>query len=276
MANAFSIGITELRVSDLPHATSFYKVLIGLEEVASLPKVLVLGWKGVPILRLIEDAAALPELPGSAGLYHIALLFSEPAHLSLVLDRILRQAPQFFKGSSDHLVSEAFYFEDPDGNGVELYVDRPRSGWPMQDGKLLMGSEWLDPEAFMRRHFNPELTGNVSMGHLHLRVGDVSEAVTFYRDLLGFDVVVDMPRAVFLSKGGYHHHIGANAWESSGAGKRRSGSLGLVSITLIFPPEDVTAIQARLRKAGVALEKVSEKHYKVEDSWGIQLNIATL
>lgn len=147
MANAFSIGITELRVSDLPHATSFYKVLIGLEEVASLPKVLVLGWKGVPILRLIEDAAALPELPGSAGLYHIALLFSEPAHLSLVLDRILRQAPQFFKGSSDHLVSEAFYFEDPDGNGVELYVDRPRSGWPMQDGKLLMGSEWLDPEA---------------------------------------------------------------------------------------------------------------------------------
>jgi catechol 2,3-dioxygenase len=270
------LGITELRVSDLSHAASFYKVLVGLEEVASLPHILVLGWKDTPILRLIEDANALPELPGSAGLYHTALLFSEPAHLSLVLDRMLRQAPKFFKGSSDHLVSEAFYFEDPDGNGVELYVDRPRSTWPVHKGKLLMGSEWLDPEAFIRRHFNPEIAGTIRMGHIHLRVGDTAEATLFYSKLLGFDVAAEMPRAVFFAKDGYHHHIGTNAWESSGASLRRNDSLGLVSTTLIFSAGEFASIRERLKKGGVAFENVSEKHLKVEDPWGIQINIATL
>ena len=167
-------------------------------------------------------------------------------------------APRTFTGSADHLVSEAFYFTDPEGNGLELYRDRPREQWQYPGGQLKMGVLPLDPNAFLSEHLEegwtlaagrPDLDSGARdavVGHVHLQVGDIPTASAFYVDTLGFDVTAQWNGALFIAAGGYHHHLAVNTWRSMGAGPR-AVTLGLGEISITVPTtDDVAALAARL------------------------------
>ncbi len=267
---SIKLGLIELRVRDLTQAASFYRALIGLQEIGRTKRVLVLGWNGTPLLRFHEDPTALPAAPSEAGLYHLALVFSSQAHLATVLARLLKSAPQLFQGSSDHLVTEAFYFVDPEGNGVELYYDRPRELWPTSNGSLVMGSESLDSEQFIRRHFNPEAVGEVAVGHIHLKVGNIAGASEFYGDALGFTTMLSMPTARFFAYEGYHHHIGINTWESAGALVRNNKSLGLISVTILMRRDVYAEVCKRMKSDESKGEQI------LTDPWGTVVILVNL
>ena len=169
---------------------------------------------------------------GSAGLFHTAILFQNPRELAAAIIRIARHTPQLFTGTGDHHVSQAFYLDDPEGNGVELYTDRPRESWRRVDGEIQMDTLPLDPNAYLSQHLTEDALETTSsqagmVGHVHLQVGDLAAAKAFYVDTLGFEATQSRyPGALFASAGGYHHHLGMNTWESRGAGER-SPALGL-------------------------------------------------
>lgn len=219
---------------------------------ASTPRA---GWpadrEGVPILTLRQEK----ELPFAdrhgAGLYHTAILFEDQRRLASALMSMAQRAGGLYEGSADHLVSQAFYFHDPEGNGIELYRDRPRDQWPTDaEGGIFMGSDPLDPNRFLREWYDPEIppeSGQAVIGHVHLQVGDVPRARAFYEGVLGLDVIVDLGTALFVSAGGYHHHLGMNTWRSAGAGPR-AASLGLGDVRLHVPTrDDVEHLRERLR-----------------------------
>lgn len=267
---SIAFGIIELRVRDLTQTASFYKALIGLEEIGRTERVLVLGSSGQPLLRFHQDASARRAEAYEAGLYHIALLFSSQAYLAGALDRLVRAVPGQYQGSADHLVTEAFYFNDPDGNGVELYVDRPRTEWPVSNGRIVMGTEPLDTEQFIRRHFNPIVSGSVAIGHLHLKVGSIEAARTLFTEVLGFQVMMSLPNALFLSYDGYHHHIGVNTWESEGAGRPNDTRLGLISYTMYVQQHIYEKIIKRMKK------DVQTKGLTITDPWGVTITLVSM
>ncbi|RYE82892.1 MAG: VOC family protein [Hyphomicrobiales bacterium] len=175
------------------------------------------------------------------------------------------------EGASDHLVSEALYLSDPEGNGIEIYRDRSRSEWPRLDGgRLKMATERLDLDALLR-DAEPQayagMPGGTVMGHIHLRVGDVQQAEGFYRDALGFEVTVHYPGASFMATGGYHHHIAANTWHSRGAGPRRDGEAGLASFELVA--RDTQAHAALSRRMAAA----GGDDGTVVDPWGNRITL---
>lgn len=219
---------------------------------------------------------------GAAGLFHTAVLFDTKADLAASVFSTARHAPTSFTGSSDHLVSEAFYFDDPEGNGVELYVDRPRDQWQYSDGgEVNMATLRLDPNAFLEEHLTettPAADG-AHVGHVHLQVGSIPEAEAFYSGVLGFDVMARYgPQALFIAAGGYHHHIGLNTWNSQGAGPR-AASLGLERVGIEVPDADeVDRIMARLREAGIEAEMRqdeagAESRLVTTDPWGTRIDI---
>jgi len=271
-----------LRVSDLEAMSAYYAgalALAPLEERARGREVhRVLGRGATPMVRLIHT----PGLPGvdprQAGLYHTAFLFEDPSSLAATVYRAAQNARSTFVGSSDHLVSEAFYFTDPEGNGIELYTDRPRTQWGFVNGEIQMGSQYLDPNAYLERHLTqevldatPGLAGRV--GHVHLQVGDVQVARAFYVDALGFEsTATGYPGALFASAGGYHHHIAMNTWHSAGAGPR-AASLGLGDVAIAVPArEDLDALISRLRAGNVTFTD-DGRAVRVNDPWGTQVSI---
>jgi catechol 2,3-dioxygenase len=177
-------------------------------------------------------------------------------------------------GASDHLVSEALYLSDPDGNGIEIYRDRPREDWPRVNGQLQMASDPLDLRALLNEAAaDPRpwegLSAGTRLGHMHLQVGDISATRDFYHGLLGFDIIYDMERmgAIFLSAGGYHHHIGANTWHSQGGRPSPEGSAGLRHFTVHVPGDDALGqVLARLDAAGVPYRREGAG-VVVEDPW---------
>jgi catechol 2,3-dioxygenase len=188
-----------------------------------------------------------------------------------------------FTGSADHLVSEAFYFDDPEGNGVELYWDRPRDQWRWTDGSVVMDTLPLDPNAFIAQHHaggktpTAPLGAATTIGHVHLKVGDIATARDFYVTALGFDVTTAMgSSALFTSAGGYHHHVGMNVWESRGAGQR-TPALGLERFTVIVPDADaLAATAARLTAAGRTFESTAgQGGIVVTDPWGTTVEVNT-
>ena len=272
-----------LRVGDLEGMSAYYAgalALTPLEERARGREVhRVLGRGATPMVRLVHT----PDLPGvdprQAGLYHTAFVFEDPSSLAATVYRAAQNARSSFVGSSDHLVSEAFYFTDPEGNGIELYTDRPRSQWGFVNGEIQMGSQYLDPNDYLRRHLTqevldaaPGLAGRV--GHVHLQVGDVQAARAFYVDALGFEsTATGYPGALFASAGGYHHHIAMNTWHSAGAGPR-AASLGLGDVGVSVPArEDLDALIARLRAQHVPFAD-DGRAVRVSDPWGTQVTIA--
>ena len=186
-----------------------------------------------------------------AGLYHVALLYPSRLELACALERIVRTRTPV-DGMSDHGTHEAIYLSDPDGNGLELAADRPRDVWPD------LASLRRRPAAARRRgpvrargRSPRHAGGGLAVGHLHLHVGDVGQARDFYRDVIGFDVMTAMPTAVFLSAGGYHHHVAANVWRGRGVGPAPADAVGLRHWTVLLDGDDeLAALRARL--AGVA------------------------
>lgn len=272
--NAIGLGVVELLVKDLQRVADFYQAGVGLEVIRHSSEVLELGSQGQKLVRLVAGDTLNQAESGSAGLYHMALLFSNRAQLVEVLNRLFKSHGAFFQGSADHLVSEAFYFQDPEGNGVELYFDRPQQDWNWQDGQVQMNSLYLDPIAYSAAHGLTEaIREQIVMGHVHLRVGDLSQAEYFYGEILGLVKTAAFSGALFMSDGWYHHHLGLNTWESQGA-SRRSPSLGLGSFTIVLQRKtDVQALKERLQQA--QWEYVQTKtEIKLSDPWDNQFIVS--
>lgn len=268
----------ELLVRDLDAMTDFYQRAVTLDILDQSAATTTLGRGGVAAVVLRQEK----DLPGAdrrgAGLYHTALLFQDQSRLAGALASMAEHAGHLYQGSADHLVSEAFYFADPEGNGLELYRDRPRDEWSFQpDGSPLMGSEPLDPNAFLRAWYDPDAPVGADVtaliGHVHLQVGDVPLAREFYEGVLGFDVTADMGSALFLSAGGYHHHIGMNTWHSAGAGPR-AATLGLGDVRIRVPQrDDIAALADRLRHHGIASAD-DGRTLRFSDPWGTRLAVS--
>jgi catechol 2,3-dioxygenase len=213
---------------------------------------------GLVELNAAPDAPAPG--PGATGLFHVAFLVPTRRDLALALVRLGRSRWRL-TGASDHLVSEALYLDDPEGNGIEIYRDRPREDWPRQGDGILMDTLPLDLEDVIG-----ELDGDpgdpgpmpegTTIGHVHLKVADVAATEAFYAGVLGFDVMAHMPSATFMSAGGYHHHLGANVWQSRGGAPPPPGALGLRSYEVVLPSAaDVDEAERRLASAGVEAER---------------------
>lgn len=266
LPNATGMGAVTLKVHDLDKMIDFYHRGLGMQVLAQDKGTAVLGRQGAPTILLDQDGTLAVAPAGAAGLYHTAFLFPNAAELASVVYSAARHFSNLFQGSSDHLVSEAFYFGDPEGNGVELYVDRPREQWLElpTGGGVQMTSDFLDPNQYLQQHLTEAGSLAVadtpaSIGHVHLKVGDIATARGFYVDALGFDVTnVYGSQALFVSAGGYHHHLGMNTWESRGA-TDRTPALGLGEVLIELPgdgtvggsSEALSALDARLASAGI-------------------------
>lgn len=257
-----AMGAVTLKVADLDRMTAFYREGVGLDLLAQDGDSAVLGRPGRPSLVL----QVAPELRHAgeheAGLYHTAFLFAQKADLAAAVYSVARKYPSTFTGSSDHFVSNAFYFDDPEGNGVELYWDTDRKFWEWDGDSVRMGTVYLDPNLFLQENLteagaekaetgNP-VDGDAGVGHVHLKVGDIPTAKRFYVDTLGFETTFEYgTQALFVSAGGYHHHVGMNTWHSSGAGTR-TPALGLGQVSIETPTaDDLGALRERLARANI-------------------------
>lgn len=264
----YHIGAVTLRVHDLPGLTAFYRDAIGLAVIADTPDSASLGVDGEVLVRL-EQGGMRPSSP--AGLFHLAILLPSRADLAAWLHHAAT-ARIPLDGASDHLVSEAIYLSDPEGNGIEIYRDRNRAEWPRRDGAITMATERLDLEALLREA-RPEpwqgMPAGTRMGHIHLRVGDTAQAEAFYAGALGFALMVRYPGASFLASGGYHHHIAGNVWNSRGAGLRTPGEAGLDHFEIVARTEaDFAAMRERMLAAGGS---EGDGVPTIADPWGNRL-----
>ncbi|QNP57663.1 VOC family protein [Tessaracoccus defluvii] len=273
------MGRLELRVRDLGTQLAFYTDGVGLTPLAEEPGAVTLGLGATPIVRLTEAPDLRPARRGEAGLFHTAVLYDDPAALARVLVGMFQAYPQTYVGTGDHLVSEAFYFTDPEGNGVELYRDRPRDQWTWVGGQVQMDTLHIDPVAFVNRELGgldpATLPPTVaSLGHVHLQVGDVDSARDFYVDALGFDETFAMPgSALFVSAGGYHHHMAMNVWNSRGAGPR-SRTLGLGVVDILVPTlDELGRTGERLRHKGFRPD-FDGRTLSVLDPWSNEIRLA--
>lgn len=271
-----SMGAVELLTDDLPSLQTFYTNGVGLSVLSESEDRVALGRGDRELLILHSGSGSAADRPSEAGLYHSAFLFPTEADLAVALVDVVTVAPGSFAGASDHRVSQAFYFADPDGNGVELYVDRPESTWTWEDGEVVMGSAALDANAFVNQHLPAEDTDGsaesaITMGHVHLRVGDLVEAERFYAGLLGFEVTSRSDGATFMAAGGYHHHLAVNTWSSEGA-RQRPATLGLSGVRIHLSPDDLDAVQERLTEAGLDPER-DGAHLTVTDPWGTPVHL---
>jgi len=255
---ATSMGAVRLTVSDLARSRAFYEQALGLSSVEQEDGSIALAVAGErPLVELRGERSAPPLDPRATGLYHLAILVPSRADLGFALAR-LAQARWPLDGASDHLVSEALYLSDPDGNGIEIYRDRPRDEWRYVNGQLAMNTLPLDLPSVLGEivdapSLQPEAPPGTSIGHVHLQVSDLGEAEDFYRGILGFEVTVrGYPGALFVAAGGYHHHLGLNTWRSLAAGPPAPGGVGLRDFEITLPDRDeLERVLARLQAAGI-------------------------
>lgn len=262
------MGSVELLTDDLAPMRAFYVDAVGLEVLGEDADRLSLGSDGDEVLSIARADGRPADVPTEAGLYHSAILYPDEQSLARTLLNVATLAPTSFTGSADHAVSLAFYFADPDGNGLELYTDTPEDEWVWENGLVQMGSEPLDPNAFMQEHLGATTTDAMpTMGHVHLRVGDLDAARAFYADTLGFAVTAEAPGALFYAAGGYHHHVATNTWGSAGASDRPD-ALGLGGLTVHLGDADaLTAVAERLTDAGATFTQDAGV-LTVDDPWG--------
>ncbi|THF85559.1 VOC family protein [Deinococcus sp. KSM4-11] len=253
-----TFGPVELTTADLTRSVAFYQGVLGMNLLDRNGVTATLGLPNRPLVMLTEVPGAQPSRPSSPGLYHLALLLPSRTDLARWVQHAASLGLRV--GQSDHLVSEAFYLQDPDGHGIEVYRDRPRSEWRWQAGQVQMagdpinmGSLMTEPGADVPFTTLPEGT---TMGHVHLRVTDLAATEGFYRDVLGFDVVSRWPGALFVSVGGYHHHFGLNTWQSTGGAPAPQGTSQLLRVHVHLPErKDLDALDVRLRAATVAFTR---------------------
>jgi catechol 2,3-dioxygenase len=257
---ATTVGAVHLSVSDLERSLAYHTRVLGLQLLARGDSHASLGAGTRELLILVEEPRARPAF-GFTGLYHFALLVPERLDLGRWLAHAAHDRVDL-TGAADHFVSEALYLSDPDGHGIEIYWDRPREVWEGQVASR-MTTMPLDLEGLLEEvkdgaseSFGGLPAGTI-MGHVHLKVSATPETITFYRDILGFGLMAQLGRqAAFLSAGGYHHHFGANTWESAGAGPAAAGFARLLEVNVILPDRQEIALAVeRLEEAGHVLEK---------------------
>lgn len=271
------VGRVRLQVADLDRSVAYYEGVLGWRVLDRSGARATLGVEGdgAPLVELRERPGAAPApRRGRPGLYHYAILLPSRAALGAFLRHLSERGER--AGASDHLVSEALYLQDPDGLGIEVYADRPRSEWRQRDGQLLMATEPLDVADLERAAGSASWDGlppGTTIGHVHLHVGDLRRAEAFYHEALGLDKTVwSYPGALFLSAGGYHHHLGLNTWaaEARPAGE---GDARLLDWELLVPSaEDVAEASASLRSAGYRVETSPDGAVST-DPWGTGLRI---
>jgi catechol 2,3-dioxygenase len=255
------LGAVTLKVANLDLVTDYYVAGVGMTVLEQSDNRVMLGRSGIPLLALEHSPLLRHASETAAGLYHTAVLFEEKSELAASVYSVAKKYPNSFTGSSDHLVSNALYFDDPEGNGVELYWDRPRSEWTWHGDTIEIGSTFLDPNAFLRDNITEAGTdapgdSEASIGHVHLKVGDIPTAREFYVDVVGFEPTTTFgTQALFVSAGKYHHHLGLNTWHSRGA-SFRSPALGLGQFTIELANQD---------DRGALVERLSAKRIPVRD-----------
>ena len=257
LPDAARLGAIRLRVGDLELEREFYEKAIGLRTLGVADGVTALGVDdGAPLVELVADPDAPAKPPGTTGLFHLALLTPSRADLSRALRRVIG-AGWRLTGASDHLVSEALYLNDPEGNGIELYRDRPREEWSRTDDGVRMATLPLDLDSLLAESTDDEVGDTprgTTLGHVHLQVAELDDAGAFWVDAVGFDVIARLgPSALFISAGGYHHHVGLNTWAGEGAPRPPDGARGLVHFELVLPdPAAVQSVSGRLGGAVAA------------------------
>ncbi|HXT22058.1 MAG TPA: VOC family protein [Thermoanaerobaculia bacterium] len=274
---ATRLGRVVLQIADLDRSLGYYHHVLGLRVLDQAPGRAVLGPPGddTAIVELRELRGARPVPPrGRLGLYHFAILLPDRRALGRFLAHLRDLGER--AGMSDHLVSEALYLTDPDGLGIEVYADRPRAEWRAHDGQLVMATEPLDVGDLLAAAQGEPWTGappGTTLGHVHLYVGDLERAADFYHRGLGLDQVVwSYPGALFLSAGGYHHHLGVNTW-ARGAEPAGEGDARLVEWEVLVPGrDDTSAALDSLAGAGADVQRTTESGIS-RDPWGVGLRI---
>jgi catechol 2,3-dioxygenase len=272
-----SMGAVTLRVKNLDLMIAYYRDAVGLDLISEVAGSAILGRGNNPALILEHSPEMKHASDNQAGLFHTAFLFETKAQLAWAVASVAAKYPGSFTGSADHLVSEAFYFDDPENNGVELYWDHERTNWSWKHGEIEMGTFGLDPNTFLRENLSEKVESSASnIGHVHLSVGSIEQAQDFYVNKLGFDVTLNWGgTALFVSAGGYHHHMAMNIWRSRGAGLRQP-TLGLRDVSIVLPDADsLGQVQERLAFAKVAIRHDGQTLH-VDDPWGNQVSLTSV
>lgn len=269
------IGRVRLRLRDLESGAAFYEKMLGLHRISAEAGRVVLGTAKAALLELIEDTEAAARNPRDAGLFHTAFLLPSRASLGAWLAfAIANRLP--VQGASDHVVSEAIYLADPEGNGIEVYADTPPSHWHDAEGKLLMTSKALDTDSVLAAGQGAAWQGfpeEGMIGHIHLQVGDTPASERFYGDVLGFDLTKRYAQASFFGADGYHHQLACNSWNSQGAGARPRKATGLDGFEILLrTQQDSVAILERAAQAGIRVVQNSEGA-ALNDPWGNGINL---
>ncbi len=266
------VGLVALTVADLDRSLTYYTEALGFALMLREGQTAILGAGGAPLLALTELPAARYWPGHYTGLYHFAILVPTRLDLARSLTHLLEVGLPF-PGQADHDVSEALYLTDPDGNGIEIYRDRPRDEWTwLSEGRVHMTVEPLDVRSIMAEATDQPapwtgLPAGTRLGHMHLQIGNIEQAAEFYHGVLGFDITAQLPGALFVSAGGYHHHLGLNTWQSRGAGPAPAGTAGLRYFTLELPSEQARAeVIARVHDAGLATTQIADA-IAVRDPW---------
>jgi catechol 2,3-dioxygenase len=275
---AAGIGLVKLRVSDLNRSIRFYQEVVGLKVLNQGDGIADLTADGMTsLVRLQEIAgAAIPPRRSQAGLYHFAILLPDRRSLGLSLRNLV--ASGIHTGQSDHLVSEALYIADPDNNGIEIYRDRPRDEWNYDAaGHVRMAVDPIDWDGLLAEPGEAPWDGlppGTIIGHIHLHVSDLAATRHFYDKLLGLDVMAQMGNAaLFVSAGGYHHHIGLNTWAGVGAPLAPGNTPGLAYYELVLPDEEAkNAVVSRLQEAGVPVREEADS-VALQDPTGIEIRL---
>jgi len=272
------IGAVGLIARDLDRLADFYRDLLGLSVLERTDRIARLGTGHTTLLEIEHRPEAKPDDPATAGLYHTAFLMPTRAdHARWIMHVARNEVP--ITGASDHGVSEAFYLDDPEGNGIEVYNDRPAAQWNWQDSIVAMPTKPLDIQAILREVDPATATYSAApeglrIGHVHLRVGSTETAEDFYRGAIGLDLTRHRGGATFMSSGHYHHHVGANVWHSQGAGRRDDDRAGLAWFSVEAADSDsFNGVAMRLKNANAPL-KSTDNGLETSDPWGTRIRLS--
>lgn len=271
------IGYAHLRVADVARSLDFYRDRLGLREIRRDGGTVHLSATGAEPAHLIltEQPNAQRKPRRSIGLYHVAIRLPNRKRLAETFRQLIVNKVEF-GGFSDHVVSEALYLDDPDGNGLELYRDRPREEWRTRNGMVEMDTKPLDLEDLLAQAGDEPYTGidpATDIGHVHLHVSSLPRAEAFYSGVLGFDVMQrNYPGALFVAAGGYHHHLGLNTW--AGSTPPPADAVGLIAYSLVIPNAAAyDRLIARAYEAGTPVERASDGRTFVRDQDGNSIEL---
>ncbi|GGD86454.1 ring-cleaving dioxygenase [Aureimonas endophytica] len=264
------IGAVTLTVNDLDRVAAFYETVIGLTRLDAERGAIRLGTTRGVLIELRHDPEARRRSAREAGLFHTAFLLPTRADLGAWL-RFAAASRVPIQGASDHRVSEAIYLADPEGNGIEIYADRPDAEWSLPNGMIAMATDPLDYQALLEAGAGHDWAGfpaGGTIGHVHLQVGAIAPAETFYSDLLGFDLTARYPGGSFFGSGGYHHQLAANIWNSRGAGPRAEPVTGLHDVEILTDRVALDRVRSRL-----ASPPPGESALALRDPWGLSITL---